>query len=52
MGEQLQYASALHMKGSVAVVVIHPNKGWIGDSPNGRVRNLHKIIEVKCPYSK
>lgn len=50
-----------YMKDSVSVekcgFIIHPDKGWIGASPDGRVRYLHGnyeegILEVKCPFSK
>ena len=37
--------------------IIHPSKGWLGASPDGRVKDptskhCYGIIEVKCPYSK
>ena len=37
--------------------IIHPTKGWLGASPDGRVKDptsgqCDGIIEVKCPYSK
>ena len=37
--------------------IIHPVKGWIGASPDGRVTDLTAnkplgLIEVKCPYMK
>ena len=37
--------------------VVHPEKGWLGASPDGKVKDLSSkqpdgIIEVKCPYSK
>ena len=37
--------------------IIHPVKGWIGASPDGRVTDLAAnkplgLIEVKCPYTK
>ena len=37
--------------------IIHPEKGWLGASPDGKVTDPvsdqpDSIIEVKCPYSK
>lgn len=37
--------------------IIHPTKGWLGASPDGRVTDstterTNGIIEIKCPYSK
>ena len=37
--------------------LIHPTEGWLGASPDGRVREEHSmqpsgIVEMKCPYSK
>lgn len=37
--------------------VIHPEFGWLGASPDGRVtdpssNSIHGIVEFKCPYSK
>ena len=39
--------------------VIHPEKGWLGASPDGKVKDLTSqhaqpsgLIEVKCPYTK
>ena len=37
--------------------IIHPTKGWLGASPDGRVTDPTSekpcgIIEVKCPYTK
>ena len=33
---------------------IHSEKGWLGASPDGRVKGLDSdgIVEIKCPYSK
>ena len=37
--------------------IIHPEKGWLGASPDGKVKDLtsqqsNGVIEVKCPYTK
>ena len=37
--------------------IIHHDRGWLGASPDGRVKNgacnqRDGILEVKCPYSK
>ena len=37
--------------------IVHPEKGWLGASPDGKMKDLSfkqpdSIIEVKCPYSK
>ena len=37
--------------------IIHPEKGWLGASPDGKVKNLTSqqssgVIDVKCHYTK
>ena len=57
------YIKHKHSIGNYSIVVekcgfiVHPDKGWIGASPDGQVTDLtaaepRGLIEVKCPFSK
>ena len=51
-----------HMKALGKIVsksgfIVHPEKGWLGASPDGFVKDttyefLDGLLEIKCPYSK
>ena len=57
-----KYISRKKELGSIVSVnkcgfIVHPTKGWLGASPDGRVEDLtspkpNGVVEIKCPYSK
>ena len=57
-----KYTSHKNESGSTVSVdkcgfIVHPTKGWLGASPDGRVQDStcskpNGALEVKCPYSK